>query len=207
MDVFHGFLHEGLQGWFDPVLTDLKETESSIRAEYQVSYKGQMAKFLGLTDRADQVTRLPITIQYNYPHYASSLQGISALYLMRLPVNPTESRSFALFFFKVRLPKWVLRFLRPLLSWAIPKFLLHRFLNQDIDMMESEQQTYLKNPKRRYVEINPAIIALQRLIVRQYEQFMQQSSQSESRSGVSHKPVAEDALATQPEQVSRGFVR
>jgi hypothetical protein len=51
------------------------------------------------------------------------------------------------------------------------------FLEQDVEMMESEQRTYQANPKRRYVEINPAILALQRLIVRQYEQFMQQSSQ------------------------------
>lgn len=211
MDVFHGVLHEELQGWFDPVLQDLKETESSIRAEYQVSYKGRMAQFLGLTDRADQVTTLPIAIQYSYPHYASSLQGISSLYLMRLPVGLTESRSFALFFFKVRLPQWILDPFRPLLSWAIPKFLLHRFLNQDIEMMESEQQTYLRNPQRRYVEINPAIIALQRLIVRQYEQFMQQSSQESSsaqpRSAGGSRPLIEDAPAVQPEQFSGGSVR
>jgi renierapurpurin 18,18'-hydroxylase len=176
MDVFHGFLHEDLQGWFDPTLIDLKETNDLVRAEYQVSYKGQMAKFLGLTDRADQVTTIPITIQYRYPHYSTSLQGISSLYLMRLPVDKAESRSFALFFFRVRLPKWLLNPLRPILSWAIPRFLLHRFLNQDIEMMESEQRIYLKNSKRRYIEINPAIIALQRLIVRQYEQFMRNSN-------------------------------
>jgi len=54
---------------------------------------------------------------------------------------------------------------------------LYKFLAQDIEMIESEQQTYLANPHRRYVEINPAIIAIQRLIVRQYQQFMQKSSQ------------------------------
>jgi renierapurpurin 18,18'-hydroxylase len=73
--------------------------------------------------------------------------------------------------------------------------------------MESEQQTYLKNPGRRYVEINPAIIALQRLIVRQYEQFVQQSSQSQYRSAASHNPVGDAPDAAQPEQVSGGFVR
>ncbi|MBW4661087.1 MAG: aromatic ring-hydroxylating dioxygenase subunit alpha [Drouetiella hepatica Uher 2000/2452] len=219
MDVFHGFLHEDLQGWFDPVLTDLKETESMVRAEYQVSYKGHMAKFLGLTDRADQVTTLPIAIQYSYPHYATSLQGISALYLMRLPISPVESRSFALFFFKVRLPKWVLRSLRPILSWAIPKFLLQRFLDQDVDMMESEQQTYLKNPRRRYVEINPAIIALQRLIVRQYEQFSQQpggspsshrptgSQSSEDAPSAGDLPQAENLPAVKSEQAVGGVTR
>ncbi len=193
MDVFHGFLHQNLQGWFDPVLLNLKETDSSICADYQVSYKGVLAKFLGLSERADEVTTLPISIQYHYPHFFSSLQGISALYLMRLPVSATESRSFALFFFKVSLPQWIVKPLKPTLSWIIPKFMLQKFLDQDIEMMESEQQTYLTNPNRRYVEINPAIIALQRLIVRQYEQFVQQSSQSsqgQHPSGDSNQPNA-----------------
>ena len=178
MDVFHGFLHEELQGWFDPVLLDLKQTDELVRAEYQVSYKGRLAKFLGLSERADEVTTLPITVQYRYPHFASALKGVSSLYLMRSPVDDTESRSFALFFFKVNLPKWLLNPIRPLLSDLIQRFMLQRFLRQDVEMMESEQQAYLAQPQRRYVEINPAIIALQRLTVRQYEQFMQQSSHS-----------------------------
>jgi nitrite reductase/ring-hydroxylating ferredoxin subunit len=182
MDVFHGFLHQNLQGWFDPILLSLKETESAVCADYQVSYKGRLAKFLGLSDRADQVTTLPISIQYRYPHFASSLQGVSSLYLMRLPVGLAESRSFALFFFKVRVPQWLLRPIKPALTWIIQNWMLQRFLDQDIGMMESEQRTYLANPERRYVEINPAIIALQRLIVRQYEQFVQQSSQLTSPS-------------------------
>ncbi len=178
MDVFHGFLHQGLQGWFDPILISLREIEASVCAEYKVSYKGRMAKFLGLSDRADQVTTLPISINYHYPHYYSSLQGISSLYLMRLPVGPVESRSFSLFFFKVRIPRRILKLLKPLLSSVIQRFVLNKFIAQDIEMIESEQRNYLANPQRRYVEINPAIIALQRLIIRQYEQFMQKSSQS-----------------------------
>ncbi|MBD2022236.1 aromatic ring-hydroxylating dioxygenase subunit alpha [Leptolyngbya sp. FACHB-36] len=178
MDVFHGFLHENLQGWFDPVLLKLQETESTVSAQYQVSYKGQIAKFLGLTDRADQVTTLPVTVEYRYPHYYSTLEGVSSLYLMRLPVSSVESRSFALFFFRVRLPQWVLTPLRPVLRSLLRRFVLHRFLAQDIEMMESEQQHYLANPNRKYIEINPAIIAVQRLIVRQYDLFRQASSQS-----------------------------
>lgn len=178
MDVFHGFLHQGLQGWFNPILISLRETEASVCAEYKVSYKGRMAKLLGLSERADQVTTLPISINYHYPHYYSSLQGVSSLYLMRLPVGPVESRSFALFFFKVRLPQGVLKLLKPLLSPIIQRFVLNKFLAQDIEMIESEQRNYLANPQRRYVEINPAIVALQRLIIRQYEQFMPKSSQS-----------------------------
>lgn len=198
MDVFHGFLHQKLQGWFDPVLTSLKETESAVCAEYNVSYKGRIAQFLGLSERADQVTTLPISIQYRYPHYYSSLQGVSSLYLMRLPVGPIESRSFAYFFFKVRLPQWILKPLQPLLQTLVQRFVLLKFLAQDIEMVESEQQTYLVNPQRCYVEINPAIIAVQRLIVRQYEQFMQKSSQlhNNSRNRYSETVVSGQVQAT-----------
>lgn len=190
MDIFHGFLHEKLQGWFDPVLLSLRETEAAVLAEYQVSYQGHMAKFLGLSERADQVTTLPVTTQYRYPHFYSSLQGTSSIYLMRLPVHLTESRSFALFFFKLRLPKWVLKPLKPVLRSLLQRFVLYKFLAQDIDMVESEQRNYLANPTRRYVEINPAIIAVQRLIVRQYEQFMQKSSQPQLNGGNLAKSIS-----------------
>jgi hypothetical protein len=76
-----------------------------------------------------------------------------------------------------------------------------RFLLQDVEMMESEQRNYQINPERRYVEINPAIIALQRLIVRQYEQFVQQSSQSQSQrdGGVQKTTTMPEALSSQVE--------
>jgi phenylpropionate dioxygenase-like ring-hydroxylating dioxygenase large terminal subunit len=173
MDVFHGFLHEDLQGWFDPVLRHLEETESAVCAEYQVSYKGGLARFLRLSDNADRVTTSCITIQFRYPHYSSSLQGLSCLYLMRLPVSPTESRSFSLFFLRIRLPRWLLTPLTPLLQRILNRFIFMRFIHQDAEMVASEQQHYLSQPHHRFVEINPAIIALQRLMIRQYEQYIQ----------------------------------
>ncbi len=181
MDVFHGFLHQKLQGWFDPVLVNLRETETTVCADYQVSYRGWIAKFLGLSEQADQITTLPVAVHYQYPNYYTTLQGVSSLYLFRLPVSATESRSFALFFFKIRLPQSILKSLQPILQKLLRRFVLKKFLAQDIEMIESEQRTYLANPERRYVEINPAIIAIQRLIVRQYEQFLQESSQKNER--------------------------
>jgi len=173
MDVFHGFLHQKLQGWFDPVLINLQETDKSVCTEYKVSYKGRLAKFLGLSEKADEVTTLPVSTAYLYPNFYSSLQGISALYLMRLPVNPEETSSVAFFFFKISLPKWILQTIKPILVFFIQRFILLRFLAQDIEMVESEQQTHLDYPHRRYVEINPAIIAVQRLAIRQYEKYQQ----------------------------------
>jgi len=172
MDVFHGFLHEELQGWFDPVLLNLEDTGGAIVAHYRVSYKGQMAKLLGFTESADEVTTKTVTVQYRYPHFFSQLEGVSSLYLMRLPVGLRESRSFSLFFVRLGLPGWLVQALRPWVARVIEQKIFMRFLNQDIEMMESEQRAIDRDPQRRYVEINPAIIAVQRLILRQYQQFL-----------------------------------
>ncbi|TAF50901.1 MAG: aromatic ring-hydroxylating dioxygenase subunit alpha [Oscillatoriales cyanobacterium] len=201
MDVFHGFLHEDLQGWFDPVLLDLQQSEGLVKADYRVSYKGQMAKFLGIAETADEVTSRVISVRYRYPHYYSSLEGVSSIHLMRLPVSPTETRSFALFFLKIRLPKWLLSVIKKPLVLFVERVLFQRFLDQDIGMMESEQRNYLRNRQRRYVEVNPAILALQRTITQQYENYMQQSKtitdrDAESRPTVT--PTQEDASSLTP---------
>lgn len=175
MDVFHGFLHRDIQGWFNPILTKLRQQENTVYAQYQVSYRGWLSKFLRFTNDANQVTTRNVSISYNYPHYNSTLEGVSSIYLMRLPVSPTETRSFSLLFVKLRLPKWLVNRIRGQLSKIIWRFLFKKFLDQDVEMIESEQQTYLANPHRQYVEINPAIIALQRVNIAQYEKFVQQS--------------------------------
>ncbi|MBE9114278.1 aromatic ring-hydroxylating dioxygenase subunit alpha [Lusitaniella coriacea LEGE 07157] len=178
MDVFHGYLHKNLQGWFDPLLINLSQTEASVYADYQVSYQGWLTQFLGLSKQRNQVATRTVSIRYNYPHYHSFLEGLSSIYLMRLPISPTETRSFSLLFLKIPLPQWLLKPIQTQLAKVIWHFLLKKFLDQDVEMIESEQHTYLTNPQRHYVEINPAIIALGRVVIRQYEQFISQSCQS-----------------------------
>jgi hypothetical protein len=160
-----------------------------------------MAKFLGIAETADEVTSRVISVRYRYPHYYSSLEGVSSIHLMRLPVSPTETRSFALFFLKIRLPKWLLAAIKKPLVLFVERVLFQRFLDQDIGMMESEQRNYLRNRQRRYVEVNPAILALQRTIIQQYENYMQQSNtiadrDSDGRTAVT--PAQEDSSSLTP---------
>lgn len=180
MDVFHGFLHENLNGWFDPILLKLKETKDSIFAEYRVHYEGWITQLLGLSKDGSKVTTRVVSIHYQYPHYHTTMEGVSSLHLMRLPVSPTETRSFSMLFLKLPFPQWLIKPIYKPLMRFIREFFFMRFLRQDVEMMESEQHNYTANSGRRYVEINPAIIALQRVIVRQYEQYVQQSSQLSS---------------------------
>ena len=174
MDVFHGFLHKNLQGWFDPVLLKLEDGENFVKANYRVSYKGILSRFLGIGSDNRGISSRIVSVHYQYPHYHSTLEGVSSLYLLRLPVGPHETRSFSLLFLpNIRIPRWFLRVAKPVLVPLVLHFLFMPFLKQDIGMMESEQRTFSKNPKRQYVEVNPAIIALQRVMVRQYEMFRQ----------------------------------
>lgn len=175
MDVFHGYLHENLQGWYDPQLLKLKEGDSSVQAEYRVHYKGWITKFLGLSTDGGVTTRI-VSIDYQYPHYHSSMEGVSSLYLMRLPIGPAETRSFSMLFLRLPFPRWLINPIRKPLMPLIRERFFMPFLRQDVEMMESEQINYRRNSKRRYVEINPAIIALQRVIYRQYTQWLKQST-------------------------------
>lgn len=181
MDVFHGFLHRNLQGWFDPKLLDLQESSEGVHAAYQVCYRGWITQVLGLSKDGSGVTTRTVAIRYRYPHYHSTMEGVSSLHLMRLPMGPEETRSFSLMFLKLPLARWLPSPIRYPLMLFLREILFMPFLNQDVEMMESEQHTYGKDRDRRYVEVNPAIIALQRVILRQYEQFVQQSSQLSSQ--------------------------
>lgn len=178
MDVFHGYLHRNLQGWFNPKLMKLERTDHSVRADYKVSYQGWLAKFLNLSNETSQVTTRTVSVEYDYPHYHNTLEGVSSLYLMRLPVNHTKSYSFSLLFLKNPLPWFFGRTLKSVLQVTIRRFVFQKFLQQDIEMINSEQQTYLANPKRRYVEVNPAITALQRVTVEQYDQYQYRQDKS-----------------------------
>jgi hypothetical protein len=85
-------------------------------------------------------------------------------------------------FLKLRLPRWLRDRLRPLLEPVIRNLLFMRFIRQDIEMIESEYNNYLSDPDRRYVEVNPAIIAVQRLMVGQYDKSSTMSNGHDSRS-------------------------
>ncbi|MBD2103703.1 Rieske 2Fe-2S domain-containing protein [Leptolyngbya sp. FACHB-261] len=174
MDMFHGHLHSNYQAWYGTKLLKLEETSDTVQAHYQVFYNNWLAPLLGLSKWGDKVSSQQVTIQYLYPHICSVVGDVSRVYMLRIPVSDVESHSFSLFFTKVRVPG-ILKPLKPLIRYLIRRFVLTKFLLQDLDMNENEQSTYQTNPERRYVEINPAVLAMQRVIVRQAEQASEQS--------------------------------
>ena len=170
IDMFHGHLHKKYQAWNDTKLVSLQETSETIEVQYDVTYQNPVARWLGLSKWNESVSSGRVTIKYLYPHITSSLGGISRVYLLRLPVSDTESQSFGMFFTKTRIPKFLAP-LKPLISYALNRFLLKKIIQQDIEMNEYEQRTYELDRDHRNIEVNPAVLAMQRLIVRQVEEY------------------------------------
>ena len=177
LDVFHGHLHRDLQGWYAPELVQLERDENTVVAQYKVSFNnGWLARFLGISDSRESVVDRIIEVGYHYPHCRNSALGKSNYYFMRQPEGAFKTRSYALLCLKVRLPKWLVSLIRRPLSRILSRFLVKPFLDQDIEVMESEQKAYLENPHRRHVEINPVIAAAQILTVKKYETYRERLS-------------------------------
>ena len=174
LDVFHGHLHRDLQGWYAPVLVDLKKDSQSLQAGYEVTYKnGWLPRLLGLTHSKEPEIQCRIDVGYHYPHCRNQLQGKSSYYFMRQPEGPESTRSYALLCLKIRLPGWLVKCMRKPLSRILSRFLVKPFLDQDIEVMESEQMNFCRDPHRRQVEINPVIVAAQALTVKQYDSYLE----------------------------------
>ncbi len=172
LDVFHGHLHRDLQGWYDPVLVNLERDSQRVQGEYEVTFRnGWLPRFLGLTQSDEEEIKKTIVVGYHYPHCRNTMPGKSNYYFMRSPVGPQETRSFSMLCLKVRLPQWLVNLIRRPLSLIFWRFLVKPFLDQDIEVMESEQLNFHRNPNRRYVEINPVIAAAQKLTVEQYDSY------------------------------------
>jgi hypothetical protein len=141
-----------------------------MQAQYDVAYQNPLAPLLGLSKWGIKETKGQITVRYLYPNLTSSLGDISRVYLLRLPASNTESQSFGLFFSKVKIPKILAPF-KPLIRYVLRHFVLAKVVQQDIEMNENEQEIYQNDRDRSFVEVNPAIFTLRRLIVRQDEQY------------------------------------
>ncbi len=183
LDVFHGHLHRDLQGWYNPILIHLECNQQIVQAEYEVTFRnGWLPRFLGLTQSDEEEIKRSIVVGYHYPHCRNTMPGKSNYYFMRQPVGPTETHSFSMLCLKVKLPRILVKLIRKPLSLIFWRFLVKPFLDQDIEVMESEQRNFYRNPNRHHVEINPVIAAAQKLTVEQYDRYASTDKQETQRS-------------------------
>lgn len=177
MDMYHGHLHENLQAWHNPVLQSMDKTPERVDAHYQAQsyYKvTQIWSVLQLFIPAmRQLHPEPLDVSYIYPNWRAALGEDFKLACLFCPVGETQTRAYLMHFTSIhafknahKLPLWMRQGLKNTLFGAATG-LLKGLVKQDVIMLEQEQQSYLANPKRKNVELNRALIAVQRLIRQQ----------------------------------------
>ena len=177
IDMYHGHLHAKYQAWSGANLMAIKETNQRVEASYQALTHMQVKSIFSPLQLLMPQLRKPrlvdLTVSYIYPHWSSSLASDFRLYCLLCPISLTHTRAYLIHFTSLEsfsgLHQFPHRF-RSLIKGLFfnsAKILLDRLIAQDVQMIEEEQRAYTRQPERKIVELNPALVAVQRLITAQ----------------------------------------
>lgn len=177
MDMYHGHLHDDYQAWAAAKLEGLEATPKRVDAHYEAQSYYKIDKIWSISQLfVPALRRLhpePLDVSYIYPHWDASLGDDFKITCLFSPISETQTKAYLIHFTSLnafwrlhKLPVKFRRFVKNSLFGAA-KGLLDGLVEQDVEMIEQEQQAYLANPRRRNVELNRTVIAVQKLIKQQ----------------------------------------
>jgi phenylpropionate dioxygenase-like ring-hydroxylating dioxygenase large terminal subunit len=177
MDMYHGHLHNDYQAWASAKLIGIEETGDRVDAHYDAQSYYRIDKIWSISQLFIPALRRlhsePLDVSYVYPHWSATLGKEFRICCLFCPVGETRTVAFLLHFTSLevfhrlhKLPIPFRRFVKNRLFGSANR-LLDGLVDQDVVMMEQEQQAYLRNPRLRNYELNPALAAVQRLIRQQ----------------------------------------
>lgn len=177
MDMHHGHLHQNWQAWAAAELIDLSANDHRVDAYYQAQSYYQIDKIWSISQlffpSLRQLHPEPLNVSYIYPNWVSNLGKDFKIYCLLCPINKIETQAYLIHFTSLhvfsrlhKLPEWFRQFIKKSLFGSAQK-LLDGLVEQDVEMIEQEQQAYLKNPQRRNYELNSALVSTQNLIRKQ----------------------------------------
>lgn len=177
MDMHHGHLHNRSQAWGAARLQGLSENEQRVDAVYEVENYYRIDRIWSVLQLYFPSMRRPhpdtLTTSCLYPHWRGVLGEDFRIYCLLCPSGSHQTRAWLVHFTSLgafehlhSLPVGVRRFFKDAFFGSAQN-LLARLVVEDVQMIEEEQQAYLRQPELRPREPNPALAAAQRLIRRQ----------------------------------------
>ena len=173
-DFTHAHLHRDYRPFSDAKLTFLEPDEQRVRLGYDVLVgDGRFSRHF--VDRS-KVNVNKMELCFDYPYQWSNTGDRIKHWCFVLPLDERTTRVFFLFYFdalripgtRVSIPRWLMK---PLLHIA-NKVMIRPLLEQDGDMVEAEQKAYEANGGGSAVELNPAVIEFQKLMVSKWESYL-----------------------------------
>ena len=177
MDMYHGRLHDNYQAWANPVLDHLETSAQRVNAYYKAQSYYRIDKIWSISQlffpSLRQLHPEDLNVSYIYPHWVSTLGPDFKICCLFCPTGPTHTRAYLVHFTSLqafdnlhKLPVPFRRWLKNRLFGSAQR-MLDGIVQQDVVMLEQEQAIYLQNPQRKGLELNRALIGVQKLIRQQ----------------------------------------
>jgi len=169
-DFSHAHLHRKYRPFSDAKLIRCERRDRSVWLSYDVLVgDGRVSRYFVDRKRVN-VNRMELC--FHYPHQWSNTDGKIKHWCFVLPLDERTTRVFFLFYFdalrlpfiSIAVPRWLMR---PLLRIS-NRLLIRPLLMQDGAMVEAEQSAYEAKPDASAIELNPAVIEFQKLIIEEW---------------------------------------
>lgn len=179
MDMYHGHLHDNYQAWAEAKLNSLESSNNQVHAHYDAESYYKIDKIWSISQlffpALRQLHPEPLDVSYIYPHWVSTLGKDFKIYCLFCPIDETHTKAYLIHFTSLhafdklhKLPVKFRQWVKDLCFGSAQK-LLEGLILQDVKMIEQEQISYLTHPQRKNYELNPTIVAVQKLIFDQFK--------------------------------------
>ena len=173
-DLSHAHLHRAYRPFDDAKLVGLDTNGSRIRLSYDVSVGNGRFSRNFVDRRRANLNRMELC--FDYPYQWSNTGNSIKHWCFILPLDAGTTRAFFLFYFDaLRIPFTQIAIPRRLmhaLLWASNILMIRPLLMQDGAMVEAEQAAFETNPTGPAIEINPAMLEFQKLVVREWRRHL-----------------------------------
>ena len=175
-DFTHAHLHRKYRPFSGSRLTHCKSVGDRVYVEYDTQVGG--GRISGRFVDRKRVDTSHMELCYEYPYQWSNTDGKIKHWLFVLPIGPRETRAFFLFYFEsLKLPMLfrVPRVLMTPLLRIANRLLIRPLLAQDGMAVEAEQEAYEVRWNAPPTELNPAIVAFQKLTIRKWTEHLERT--------------------------------
>jgi nitrite reductase/ring-hydroxylating ferredoxin subunit len=193
-DFTHGYLHRKWRPFEGDELLDMEEGEDRVLLQY--NSKIAAARIMDmLVDRKAHAGTSHYSC-YQYPYQWSNTEEFVKHWLFLLPIDERTTRVFFLFYYRdfkvpflpLKVPE---RLMTPLLKLG-HEYLVRPLFDEDGWAVAREQEAYDEHFAAPLAEVNPQVLAYQRLTVRKWEAYLEEQKLTQIKK---KKPAMENADA------------
>jgi phenylpropionate dioxygenase-like ring-hydroxylating dioxygenase large terminal subunit len=173
-DFTHGYLHRKWRPFEGDDLLGLEESGDQVLLQY--NSKIAAAKIMNLViDRKKHAGTSHYSC-YEYPYQWSNTEEFVKHWLFLLPIDERTTRVFFLFYYRdFKVPLLPLKMPQRLMTPMIKlghQYMVRPLFDEDGWAVQREQEAFEKHWDAPVAEVNPQVMAFQRLTVRKWEEYL-----------------------------------